>query len=116
MDSAIRQNHGDPIESLIEEILKETGLSDLPQDEIIELKVKLYLVIMQKLGIEMINLLSDQDLREYYNKFGDDLASDHISESTMMEINLFFVQKIENFPAKINTILQGIKKEFLSHQ
>ena len=112
-NSTTTQQTPDPIEQLIDEILDDMGLGDLPEEIKDEKKLELYPLIAQKLGIEMIKLLSDEDLKEYYEKFGDNFASGNIDSSTMQDINLFFSQKVENLPIKIAQILQDIKEGFV---
>jgi type I site-specific restriction-modification system R (restriction) subunit len=88
-------------------LLDEAGFSTLPPEELKDYQDKVVALLSQKLGMEMMKLLKEKDLDDYF-----DLLD---KEPSPQELFDFFSAHIENLDDKVIGILKSFRREFLQN-
>lgn len=96
----------DLIDKFIEEIIKEAGLENGPKEDLDKYKEDLLGLLQKKLGIEMMKMLSDEQLDKYIKLIEQQPKADDLFE--------FFSKNIPDFNNKVTVVLNEFKKEFIT--
>ena len=91
--------------SFIDDILKEKKETNLPEDQLIQLKTLLLKDLNEKVNTHLITLLSEKDQLEL-----DDLLNKNVSDE---ELDNFFQSKIPNLVPEMTSVLLDFRADYL---
>lgn len=95
----------DIILNFVDELLQEAGFSGSLEKHM-EYKENILGLVQQRLGVEIMKLMSPEQLNAYL-----DLVE---SKPNAEQLNDFFQKNIPELDQKVQTILAGFKKDFVS--
>jgi hypothetical protein len=95
----------DTQDQILQKLMEDLGLGDLPQDKQEELVIKMTEVVLKRMFVETMDRLDPQDQDVY----GDMLDKG----STPEEIEQFLRSKIDNYDQLLEKIVSDFKKEMI---
>lgn len=99
------ENAGDPLEALVDNLIKEVKLNDLPEADYNFLKESLIMQINRRLGSIIMENLNDEGLAEYNELLNDGLIPDADKLEKLLE------KYIPDYEEKVKTGLDEFIKE-----
>ena len=99
--------NNDIIKEFTDQLIKEAGFDDMDSAKRAEYQDNLLGLVQKKLGIEMMKMMSDDDIDAYV-----EFIQTKPNEEQLYE---FFNTKVTGLDEKIVTMLQQFKKEFLTN-
>lgn len=100
-----------PLESFVDYLISELGYSNLPSEYKTTFRDQVRVQVYRRVGMIVMNELSDADAKEFSERFGDALdQADHA------ELQAYLTSKIEDFPQKISAGLDEFAQEFFRIQ
>jgi len=99
------ENAGDPLEALVDNLIKEVKLNDLPEADYNFLKESLIMQINRRLGSIIMENLNDEGLAEYNELLNEGLIPDAGKLEKLLE------KYIPDYEEKVKTGLDEFIKE-----
>lgn len=92
-------------EQFINSLLEKIKTDRIPEEELKTLKETLILQFQERLGVEMINMLSEEDQEKYFEMIEAKKSEEEIQE--------FLTTHIDNMEEKITDFLLRFEEDFL---
>jgi len=92
----------------LQNLMKDLGLADLPQEKQDELAIKMTEVILKRMFVETMERLSPRDQDEYGALIE--------KNATAEEIENYLKSKIENYEEILTAVVQKLKTEMINNR
>ncbi|MFC1613602.1 hypothetical protein ACFL23_04715 [Patescibacteria group bacterium] len=99
--------------TFIDEIIRQSGLK-LPDDFIVDYRVKMLANLQKQIWLMMVNELDDSKLKEFVEITGGIKDPENFSDEKRAEFLEFFQNNIKDFNVKVLKVMDKFGKEFLS--